>query len=116
MPAAQCACWTAAPLLAPHRRPRKALQLLLGAPQPPPLPDPLPGLVHEYHSVGGLRLHLVRTCANPGGKKPVLLLLHGFPEVSKLWVGQPTSCRPALGCGMLGASWPAVGGSEGSWL
>lgn len=51
--------------------------------QPPP-----PALLPPHH-----RLHLVRTCTNPGGAKPVLLLLHGFPEAWHSWRRQMEALR-----------------------
>lgn len=92
----------------------------LPAPCPPPLPptrrpwstfrrvnrqgqqveDPLPGLTHEFVTVRGARLHLVRTAAaNPAGagqqqqNKKVLLLLHGFPEGWFSWRHQMAALR-----------------------
>jgi pimeloyl-ACP methyl ester carboxylesterase len=64
---------------ASHRWLRSALQFAL-QPQHRSLPTSNCPL-----SCCRCRLHLVRTCANPGGAKPVLLLLHGFPEGWFTW-------------------------------
>ncbi|GAB4814773.1 hypothetical protein N2152v2_001819 [Parachlorella kessleri] len=45
-----------------------------------------------------LRLHLVRTSANDGGRKPVVLLLHGFPEGWFSWRHQMEALRDAGWC------------------
>jgi pimeloyl-ACP methyl ester carboxylesterase len=68
------------------------------------------------------RLHLVRTCANPGGAKPVLLLLHGFPEGWFSWRRQIEALRGEGWCvvamdlrGYGGSDKPQVGGSQREW-
>ncbi|GAB4814779.1 hypothetical protein N2152v2_001825 [Parachlorella kessleri] len=81
------------------RSPGKALRCFSWGPTPPPLPDPIPGLQHDWVTADdGVKLHLVRTCANNDGRKPVVLLLHGFPEGWFSWRHQMEALRDAGWC------------------
>lgn len=65
-----------------HRVDRSQLQL----------PDPLPGLAHEWiETECGIRLHAVRT--SQGSGKPLMLLVHGFPEAWFSWRHQMAAFR-----------------------
>lgn len=65
-----------------HRTDRSQLQL----------PDPLPGLTHEFiESEPGVKLHAVRT--SKGSGKPLMLLVHGFPEAWFSWRHQMREFR-----------------------
>jgi pimeloyl-ACP methyl ester carboxylesterase len=46
-------------------------------------PDPVKGLEHRFIEANGLRFHAVIAGADP--KKPLMLMLHGFPEMWYSW-------------------------------
>jgi pimeloyl-ACP methyl ester carboxylesterase len=56
------------------------------------IPDPLPGLTHEWiETAPGIKLHAART--SKGRSKPLMLLVHGFPEAWFSWRAQMAAFR-----------------------
>ncbi|KAI3434445.1 hypothetical protein D9Q98_002522 [Chlorella vulgaris] len=56
------------------------------------LPDPLPGLLHQWiEAQPGVKLHIARTSRGSG--KPLMLLVHGFPEAWFTWAKQMADFR-----------------------
>lgn len=55
-------------------------------------PDPLPDLTHEWiEAAPGIKLHAVRT--SKGSSKPLMLMVHGFPEAWFSWRHQMAAFR-----------------------